>query len=74
METPTWHPHLPIQPVYHQGITLKTWHSVVVFADGDEAPFLLATELVLRAPRSVDGQGFLSVSEDRPIGTYAAER
>ena len=53
---------------------LKTWNPVVVLPNGDEAPCLSTTELVLRAPRSFDSQGFLSVSEDRTFGIYVAER
>jgi len=42
---------LSIQTVYRQNVMLKTCRSVVVLPYGGEAPCLLNTELVLRAPR-----------------------
>jgi len=74
METLTNIPRLSIQAVYSQCVILETWHPVAVLSNGDQDPCLSTTALVLGAPRSFDGQRFLSGSEDRTVGIYAAER
>jgi len=53
---------------------MKTRYPVAVLPNGDETTCLSTTELVLSTPRFLNGQGFLSVSEDRIVGIYAAER
>jgi len=67
-------PSLSIRTVYRPGVILKAWNPVVVLPNADEVPCLSTTALVLTAPRSFDGQCFLSMSEDRTVGIYAAER